>query len=360
MWSVYAIIQQELLLAHARISVHHGKTQVWNRGGVEPQDIDILTAEARARVPGAVVWRGAQELPATKQGLNVFGAPNWAPTECARVLEAKVRGTTSSLPAHSTRERPTGKLVVVVDVRVHPSKFLAEDGASRVDIAIRGVARQERVVMFCRLSWMSGERLQKHKQQLASLPLILGGLGLASAERTRHAAHWASWADCLAMVNRGTRTVAEEMVVGLDRDPAPCWLRSGTAGQVLAEANVHPPGWRDLAVVVPEPAEEAEPKPAQVRLATVRVTNLETKHLNERVWPGGCRESAPKVSTQSACLRSSHRSPTPQGWTANPSAFCCSRRLRLPLPLSSRTCRCGRQLDPRVGGVSPSKLPLRR
>ena len=86
---VNAIIQQELLLAHARISVHHGKTQVWNRGGVEPQDIDILTAEARARVPGAVVWRGAQELPATKQGLNVLGAPIGHPQYVQEFLRRK-------------------------------------------------------------------------------------------------------------------------------------------------------------------------------------------------------------------------------------------------------------------------------
>ena len=49
---------------------------VWNRGGVVPQDIDIITAAARVRVPDAVVWRGAPELPATRQGLKVLGAPS--------------------------------------------------------------------------------------------------------------------------------------------------------------------------------------------------------------------------------------------------------------------------------------------
>ena len=41
---------------------------------VVPQDIDIITAAARVRVPDAVVWRGAPELPATRQGLKVLGA----------------------------------------------------------------------------------------------------------------------------------------------------------------------------------------------------------------------------------------------------------------------------------------------
>ena len=33
------------------------ETQVWNRGGVVPDDTDILFAAAREPVPDAVVWR---------------------------------------------------------------------------------------------------------------------------------------------------------------------------------------------------------------------------------------------------------------------------------------------------------------
>ena len=86
--NVYTTIQQELF-AHARISVHHGKTQVWNRGGIVPQDIDIITAAARVQVPDAVVWRGAQELPAARQGLNVLGAPIGHPQYVQEFLRRK-------------------------------------------------------------------------------------------------------------------------------------------------------------------------------------------------------------------------------------------------------------------------------
>ena len=72
---------------HAVISVHKGKTQVWNRGGVVPQDIDIITAAA-VRVPDAVVWRGPQELPA-KQGLKVLGAPIGHPQYVQEFLRGK-------------------------------------------------------------------------------------------------------------------------------------------------------------------------------------------------------------------------------------------------------------------------------
>ena len=37
-------------------------------------------------------------------------------------------------------------------------------------------------------------------KESASLPLCMGGLGLRSAFRSRQAAHWASWCECLEMI----------------------------------------------------------------------------------------------------------------------------------------------------------------
>ena len=59
---------EEELLSHARIHVHHGMTQVWNRGCTEPSGMEVLTRAARAVKPGAVVWRG--DLPPVQQGLR--------------------------------------------------------------------------------------------------------------------------------------------------------------------------------------------------------------------------------------------------------------------------------------------------
>ena len=78
------------------------------------RNIDIITAAARVQVPDAVVWRGAR----SKARAESLGGSDWAPAVCARVLEKEVRGTSSS----------PGWLVVAVDVRVHPSKFLVPDG----------------------------------------------------------------------------------------------------------------------------------------------------------------------------------------------------------------------------------------
>ena len=53
----------EQLVTHAHIHVHHGNTQVWNRGGVEPSGIEEMTRAARALTPEAVVWKGDPLLP---------------------------------------------------------------------------------------------------------------------------------------------------------------------------------------------------------------------------------------------------------------------------------------------------------
>ena len=56
---------------------------------------------------------------------------------------------------------------------------------------------------------------------LASLPMRMGGLGLRSAERCAHAAHWASWADALHMIAQRNPAVAEMVVQSMSDDINP-------------------------------------------------------------------------------------------------------------------------------------------
>ena len=72
---------------HAHIQLHHGKTQVWNRGGLEPAGIGALTRAPRAVKPDAVVWRGDPLLPVHKQGLKVLGIPIGQPAFVADFLD---------------------------------------------------------------------------------------------------------------------------------------------------------------------------------------------------------------------------------------------------------------------------------
>ena len=74
MLQVFRLLEHELS-RKACICVHQGKTQIWNRGGVEPAGAAQLSTAARIEKPDAVVWRGDPELPLTEQGLTVLGAP---------------------------------------------------------------------------------------------------------------------------------------------------------------------------------------------------------------------------------------------------------------------------------------------
>ena len=53
----HTIVEEELW-THAGIHLHHGKTKVWNRGGVEPENIAQLTRMARLVRPDSCVERG--------------------------------------------------------------------------------------------------------------------------------------------------------------------------------------------------------------------------------------------------------------------------------------------------------------
>ena len=86
--AVVTIIGEELA-RHAQVSIHHGKTQVWNRGGATPPGVEELTRLARLVKPEAVVWRGDTQLPAAQQGVVILGVPIGSPEFVRQQLEDK-------------------------------------------------------------------------------------------------------------------------------------------------------------------------------------------------------------------------------------------------------------------------------
>ena len=79
------------LFTHANIRLHHGKTQVWNRG--DARGYWELTQAARRVKPDAVVWKGDSELPHAQQGLKVLGVPIGQPEYVRNFLEKRSRGS---------------------------------------------------------------------------------------------------------------------------------------------------------------------------------------------------------------------------------------------------------------------------
>ena len=74
--AVFAIVEQEMQ-ARAHIRMRHGKTQVWNRGGVVPNGIEELTTAARLvklADPMVGYWCRVGSLALTHTRTDIFGA----------------------------------------------------------------------------------------------------------------------------------------------------------------------------------------------------------------------------------------------------------------------------------------------
>ena len=83
------VVVEEELWSHARIHLHHRKTQVWSKGSTELSGVEAMTRAAQAVKNGTVVWRGNPMLPTTQQGLKVLGIPIGHEAFVQRFLENK-------------------------------------------------------------------------------------------------------------------------------------------------------------------------------------------------------------------------------------------------------------------------------
>ena len=86
-------------------------------------------------------------------------------------------------------------------------------------------------------------------RRIAQLPAPMGGLGLRSTVRGRHAAYWASWADAHAMVKARNPAIAQLVVDSLEAgDTNDCLSQLQRAASKLDNAGFDGrPSWRALA-----------------------------------------------------------------------------------------------------------------
>ena len=103
-------------------------------------------------------------------------------------------------------------------------------------------------------------KIPANSVQTASLPLCFGGLGLRSAERTLPAAHWASWADSLAMINARHPAVVRALETNVE---VPFVREVQRCVDTLVEADFAVPSWEELADGVRPPPSHDEEEPIQ-------------------------------------------------------------------------------------------------
>ena len=202
------VVIREELRRHAHVDVHQGKTQVWNRGGLAPDGIEELTRVAKLVKPDAVVWKGDSSLPRECQGIRVLGAPIGTPEYVADQL------------AHKSREQEVCWLLLLMCASTRANFWLR---MIRPDQTLQYAERHDAAVWGCLCAILGSPGVPADAQVTASFPLSMGGLGLTSAVRSRVAAHWSSWADCIKMVRDRHPIVADLIMHGIDHHPALCF-----------------------------------------------------------------------------------------------------------------------------------------
>ena len=218
--------------------------------GVEPRKdlarrVRQVGTVAQVVRPEAQVWRGSM-LPTDRQGVKVLGTPLGHPHYVARHLQRIVE------EHHTLLDRtPHLKDLQSALLLLHCASARANYQLRTVDPASTGdfseAHDQDIWQCLCNILQIDPTQAQTVKD-IASLPLVLGGLGLRSARRTRVPAHWASWADCIPMIRARHSTVAEQLVRQLEGHPAIiCLHEAASAARSLdGVLGWSPPSWRAL------------------------------------------------------------------------------------------------------------------
>ena len=203
----------ERVWRHVRIRVHEGKTQVWNSGGVRPEFCDVLERIAQIADPEVRVWKGSG-VPTTDQGIRVLGTPlghaDYVETQLRErlddhqlVVEPNSRGARSPVSVGSPST-----------LHLSPCKLHVAGGQAGVG---PGYAEgHDRGLWTCMCRLLGTDIENTRSRELASVPLSLGGLGLRSATRTREAAYWTSFADCLFMVRNRHPVMVDRILDALN------------------------------------------------------------------------------------------------------------------------------------------------
>ena len=329
----------------AGIQLHQGKTRIWNAAGEEPTNLAALQG---VDSPDPI-WVGNWALPPATQGLTVLGA--------------YIRHA-----LHSKRQLHDALL----EPNLQASWLLLLFCASpRCNYLLRNLppsqtegfaAAHDATTMRCLARLLSPEWPLSLQVRRGYLPLRLGGLGLRSAVQARYTAYWASWADCLPVLQARLPLVADRLVQllsGEARPQPPCIQAAGQAAQALRGSGYEPPPRAALVAgqVAPAHANFGEFASGWQHAASSAQDLRDFEALLIGLSP-------PKRSI----LLSQAGPHSSRAFTTLPTSFelqldnahfriVLQRRLRMPLPLTGSRCRYGHALDPPGRSFSSLQKP---
>ena len=268
------------------LSLHSGKTKVWNRSGVEAGVSEQRQAEVAT--PG---WRGNPSLPTFEQGFKVSGVTFGHPDFIKRFLQRKIDEHRVLLE----------RIPIIPDVQA-AWLILSYCASAKSNFFLRGVSPAHSGD-FARNHddgiWRCFRQILKlspdHRvEEVASLPPRHGGLGLRSAQRIHPAAHWASWADALAMIQQRHPASVDTIVGVLENNAESVSIRCLLdCVRKLAETGFEVPDWTDLAEGK-VPGDEGEDDPCQPKIGWQKraANSIEERFFSNTVSSLGDSERA--------------------------------------------------------------------
>ena len=195
----FAIVR-EALARHANIQVHLGKTRAWNSAGEEPPG--LLEAPPPPQDPENPCWTGNWALPATEQGVVVLGSRVGSRDFIAAKLAQRLQKQDRLLSRIPRVPELQSAWLLLLYCAAPRSTYLLRTLADTAVFA----AEHDAAIRRCLATLLAGGDgdmpLPDLSYRRAQLPLSMGGLGLGSAERLRHAAYWSSWADTVRALRK--------------------------------------------------------------------------------------------------------------------------------------------------------------
>ena len=295
--------------------------------------------------PEARVWKGSG-VPLEEQGVRILGTP----LGHLHYVQAFLRRVTAE------HEVLLSRIPLVEDVQSTWALLLHCAGqranymlrAVRPEM-VRGFAEGHNAGLWTCLCNILNVVVDGDRQDVAPMPLSLGGLGLRDAVRTSPPAFWASWSDCIAMVRARHPDVVALIIRAMRHLTGPPTLVSAqtVAHQLVGVEGFEPPSWDALANGQRPPRrepEEFEPGGCRHGWQHEAASRVERQHRG-RLMPRFPQQQRAMLRSQSGPLAGVPLSTTLCNFLSRIDSHffrvLLLRRLRLPLPLSARLCRCG-------------------
>ena len=205
-WSVTTVVHCSRVVLGARMILSF--MTLLHPGSKKKEDLEQgwICSGARMLNPNAIVWRGNRDIPSTKEGLKILGCPVGHPDFVQDQL-SKLSDRHDVLLGCRNGGRSAERMALV--------GLLC---AARANFFLRSVSLGQISTFASHHDDQTWACVTHSSRMGATLPLRLGGLGFSSAVRLRYAAHWASWTDCIRMVQQRHPIVARTIIEAVEAD----------------------------------------------------------------------------------------------------------------------------------------------